>query len=112
MRGLRRFGALVLASLQLGVSTAVVALDSILDGERAGSTLHVEAQDSEACATHHDHLFCQVVRSLSSATGASPVTHSSAATAVVSAVVPTHGADAIRPTLLSGSIGSRAPPLA
>jgi hypothetical protein len=111
MRGLRRFGALVLASLQLGVSTVVVTADSMLDGERAGSTLHVEAQDSEACATHHDHLFCQVVRSLSAATGTRPVTDSHATTAVVTSVVPTHTAAAIRPTLLSGSIGSRAPPL-
>lgn len=47
----------------MGSTTAFARADALLDAESMGSPVHVESPDSD-CAIHHDHLFCQVVRSL------------------------------------------------
>lgn len=112
MRRGTRFGALILALLQLGVSTAVVSADAVLDGEMTGHSTHVESEGSKECATHHDHLFCQVVRSLTNATGATPLVDPAARLHVVAAIGASHEHQVVRPIRLSGTVGSRAPPLA
>lgn len=107
----RRFGALILALLQAGVSTAVVSADAVLDGAQSGHGTHVESEGSEECATHHDHLFCQVVRSLTNAAGATPTVDPAVRLRIVAAMAPAHPVDVLPPALLSGTVGSRAPPL-
>lgn len=97
--------------MQFGTSAAVVAADAILDGQQAASTTHVESSGSESCTTHHDHLFCQVVRSLSDATRGTAVVASGASSPLVQTAAPVHASDAHDPTILSGAIGPRAPPL-
>ena len=111
-RRTRRFGALVLALVQLGASTAVVAGDAILDGSQTGHATHVESNSAEACSAHHDHLFCQTVRSLANATGSVVVVREACATEVVAVAAQYRRADLVRAPLLSGTVGSRAPPLA
>jgi len=64
-RGAQAFGALFVSLLQLAAATALPAADAVLDAERVALPLHVESPHSESCPGSHDHLFCQVVRSLS-----------------------------------------------
>lgn len=108
----RRLGALLLAVFHLGATSALSAADGVLDVERFDAPMHVESEGSEDCAPHHDHAFCQVVRSTafgapSQASAqadlrlpASPVAHPPA----VEATTPSRG-------LLPGTAGPRAPPL-
>lgn len=100
-----------MALLQIGVSSAVVTADAVLDSEMAGHSTHVESEGSEECATHHDHLFCQVVRSLTNVATTTPIVDPAARLSLVETATPTRTVDVIRPTLLSGALGSRAPPL-
>lgn len=60
----RRLGVLLLAMLQIGAA-GVQSADAILDADGAALPTHLESQQSEDCGVQHDHLFCQVVRSLS-----------------------------------------------
>lgn len=59
-----RTAVLLLAALQLGVSGVLPVADAWLDAEPSSAPMHVESLDNEGCDAHHDHLFCQVVRSL------------------------------------------------
>ena len=111
-RGLGRSVVVLLALLQLGASTAFVVADAVLDGEQAGSPAHVESRGSEECATHHDHLFCQVVRSLAAATRGSGIAALSAQGAISTQWVPARSSDAHPAPIFSGASGPRAPPLA
>lgn len=61
---MRRLGVLLLALLQMGAA-GVQSADAILDAEGAALPTHLESHQSEDCGVQHDHLFCQVVRSLS-----------------------------------------------
>ena len=110
-RGLGRAAAVVFALLQLGASTAFVLADAVLDGEQAGAPVHVESQGSEECSTHHDHLFCQVVRSLASAAPGPGVATLEAHAAISSRRGPVHSSDAHPASAFSGASGPRAPPL-
>lgn len=55
---------MVLLLLQLGLPTAVSAMEAIRDADSAGRVVHVESEGTDDCALHHDHHFCQVVRNL------------------------------------------------
>ncbi len=60
--------AVVCVALPQMVSTAALThADALLDGERMGTPDHVESPDNSDCPVHHDHIFCQVVRSLAHA---------------------------------------------
>ena len=65
-RTIRRAAGILLALLNL-CAMSVAALDAVIDGESAGAPIHIESDQSTDCETYHDHLFCQVVRSLGSA---------------------------------------------
>ncbi len=110
-RGLRRSAAALLALVQFGVSTAVVVADASLDGEQVGQTAHVESLGNEECATHHDHLFCQVVRSLAAATRGhgAPTLQADGAFVSLEALPAEHDVRAV--ATFSGASGPRAPPL-
>ena len=66
-----RSSVLLFAVAQLGAMSVVPVVDSILDGREASTPLHVESENSSDCGAHHDHLFCQVARSLTDARSAS-----------------------------------------
>jgi len=59
-----RWLGLVLLLLQLGLPAAVSAMEAIRDADSGGLVVHVESEASEDCALHHDHHFCQVVRTV------------------------------------------------
>lgn len=63
LRLTRRLGALVLVVLQMVGATVLPAVDGQLDVEGYVTPTHVESEGGDACAPHHDHVFCQVVRS-------------------------------------------------
>jgi hypothetical protein len=62
-----------MALLQLGAAAALPSADAMLDAERVGIPLHIESPHSENCPASHDHLFCQVVRSLAAVSAAKRV---------------------------------------
>ena len=109
-RILRTIWAL-LALVQIGVTAVGPLADSLLE-EPAERVAHVESESSEDCGTHHDHLFCQVCRTVI----AGP---HQASTPCVSAPLPA-SVDAVRAesesprvgTILVSAHGSRAPPRA
>ena len=113
LRNIRRGGGLCLALLQLVAFSALPTADAVLDASQLGLPLHVESEGVPECASHHDHLFCQVVRSLSSATGTVEVGGLADAPPPIRRLeAQTSGGDLLARRLLTRSIGPRAPPLA
>lgn len=108
-----RTAVFALAMLQLGASTLLPAVDAVLEAEPLTAPIHVESPGNEDCASHHDHLFCQVVRSLSAeARAASPVMMPAAACPFLVMGLDGHGVDAAHGAFLPGAAHPRAPPLA
>ncbi|MDE2677906.1 MAG: hypothetical protein OXI76_08370 [Gemmatimonadota bacterium] len=64
-RNLRRVGAACICLLHIGVAAVLGPADAVLDAERALAPIHIESPGYEDCASHHGHLFCQLVRALS-----------------------------------------------
>ncbi|MEX2467085.1 MAG: hypothetical protein WD995_09245 [Gemmatimonadota bacterium] len=62
-RWTRRLGVLVMALFQMAGATVLPAADGQLDVERYATPVHMESEGSDDCTPHHDHAFCQVVRS-------------------------------------------------
>lgn len=60
----RRGAVLVLALLQLAAAGLVPAADAGLGSVGVEGALHIEASGSEDCGAPHDHLFCQLCRTL------------------------------------------------
>lgn len=110
LRDARRAGALGMTLLQLASFTALPTADAVLDGAQLDLPLHVESEGNPDCAVH-DHLFCQAVRSLSSATRTSPIGGVPATAAILRLGGQDADVDTAARRLLSGSVGPRAPPL-
>ena len=62
---LRRAGVAGISFLYMVVTIALGPADAILDAASLGSRTHIESPHEANCASHHGHLLCQVVRSLS-----------------------------------------------
>ena len=109
----RRVGAACIAMMQIGVFAVLSPVDALLDAGQIASPVHVESPENRACAAQHNHLFCQVVRSLSSAT---PTGRIAVADTPAPSVFTTEGprgdAPAKSATFLIGAINPRGPPLA
>jgi hypothetical protein len=107
----RRGAGAVGLLLQLVASVALPAADAALDADNAALPVHVESPHSENCPATHDHLFCQVVRSLAAVSaggGAAPVL--GLAPPVLDGLSPLDRLDApLRPTL-RGPTAPRPPP--
>ena len=101
----------LLALLQLGASTLFVVADALLDREHARSTLHIESEGSEECQTDHDHLFCQVVRSLGAATGADASCTVDTGIPEADARIESYRSDFVPSPRPPGVTGPRGPPL-
>ncbi|MCA1792225.1 MAG: hypothetical protein LC667_20970 [Thioalkalivibrio sp.] len=111
LRLTRRLGVLVLAVMQLVGATVLPGADGKLDVERYGTPVHVESEGNHDCTPHHDHLFCQVVRSTAMANPAQSAAEVPALVAPVS-VHALHGAEVlrVRTEALVGCASPRAPP--
>ncbi len=87
--------------------------DALLDAERYGSPAHIELPDHRGCPAQHNHLVCQVVRSLVSVTPTGPIPFADiAATSVFTTDRPSGEVPAKSATFLIGAINPRGPPLA
>ena len=108
----RRVGVLVLALFQLGVAVVLPGADAVLDARTASAPVHVESTGNDDCVQHHDHVFCQVVRSLFEAIASGDAGASSTdALPGLQAYVSIDDHELTRPILLRGSVAPRAPPL-
>ncbi|MDX1493423.1 MAG: hypothetical protein R3253_05150 [Longimicrobiales bacterium] len=107
----RRFGVLALAVLQLGVAGTQVA-DAILEADQTALPTHVESQQGEECDVRHDHLFCQVVRSLTALARSHDVAAAPMAFAMVERGLAIVGQHPPAARLPDGSARPRAPPVA
>jgi hypothetical protein len=107
-----RVGVLLLAAFHLGVATAVPIADALLELASVGVRTHVESARESACGDGHEHVFCQLCRTVGLAV-LPRVTARGCATPEVTTygTLPNRDSDA-RHVTLSGSIGPRAPPLA
>jgi hypothetical protein len=106
-----RIVVFLFAAFQLGFSTAVPIADALLEGASAAMPLHVEAAGETPCAPGHDHLFCQLCRTLTLV--APPSTGGSRYSALPSAGLSAPRADDhdVASTVdRSGPLGPRAPP--
>jgi len=112
MRGARRSGAVVLALVQLVAFGVLPAADALLDIEQMGLPVHIESEGSKECAPPHDHVFCQVVRSLAAATEAPAVAGAIDLATPVFRLHAPPASDLTTRRFLTRSVGSRAPPLA
>lgn len=101
-----------MALLQLVAFSALPTADAVLDASQLGLPLHVESESSAECAPHHDHLFCQVVRSLTSVDTRAAITAGESAAPVVRLGGRTSGTEIAPRRFLTRSVGPRAPPLA
>jgi hypothetical protein len=111
LRDARRVGAAFMAALQLVSFAALPAADALLDASQLDLPLHVESEGNPECAAHHDHLFCQAVRSLSSSTTTAEIGGVEGSSPVLRLAAQWVGADTAARRLLTRSVGPRAPPL-
>jgi hypothetical protein len=110
-RSVRRPAALLLAFLHAG-ATSLAAADAILDVESTATPLHMESQQASHSDAHHDHLFCQVIRSLSSVSGAQ-LRPTMALPGLTSSIgIEFIGGETPRSALRADGLGPRGPPLA
>jgi hypothetical protein len=108
-----RAGALLLGALQLGALATVPVADAMLELASVGLPVHVESERGASCGEGHEHVFCQLCRTLG--LGALPrpdvrVSHGPSFTQYRDASAA--GPAIVRTFHLAGPIGSRAPPLA
>lgn len=108
---MRRAGVAFVCVSHIGVATVLGPVDAILDAERAATPVHIESPSPAECPSHHGHLFCQLVRSLSAAGVARSITEAERAEPVVRHVCPgcesSHVASA---PITSGPVIPRGPP--
>ena len=102
---------MVLPALQLGAAVVFPAADTVLDGAAFATPMHIGSPHHE-CATYHDHLYCQVVRSMATQAGSARVADhgSSSSTATRAPITGTRQWGQGR-ALIVESAGPRAPPL-
>lgn len=109
----RRIGVLLLAVVQMAGAVALPAADGALDVERYSLPVHVESEGRDDCAPHHDHAFCQVVRSTALGNPAPPAAEApTSALAAVRIPRPLAGPRVDAQRVLVGASGPRAPPTA
>ena len=106
-----RMAILLLALLQFAGPVVLQAMDLALEAQEMSSEAHVETEGSEACATHHE-VMCQTVRTLSMVARPSLEGRTLSAPLLVEGVHLLEAELPAQGTLVLGSRGSRAPPLA
>lgn len=109
----RRGAVLVLALLQLAAAGLVPVADAGLRDYRVEGKLHVEASGSEDCSPPHDHLFCQLCRTLLLAAVLGPAYPAPLLDLPSLQTAARRGGDGVLSrTSLHDALGPRAPPFA
>lgn len=109
----RRGAVLVLALLQLAAAGLVPVADAGLGPIGVEGTLHVEASGSEDCSAPHDHIFCQLCRTLVLTAVLGPAQPAPSLTLPsLHAAAGGNGEGVASPALRLRSSGPRAPPTA
>ena len=67
-----RFAATSLALFHLLVAGLSPLADARLEASERAVVTHIEAERTHACATGHDHFFCQLCRAVSLSAGPAP----------------------------------------
>ena len=88
----------------------MVAGDALLEAEVWSTPAHVESPQAADCGAQHDHVFCQMVRSLSSVLIAPHQATARTGSAHFFAAPPTQHARVTLAALPSGVFGPRGPP--
>ena len=102
-----------MALVHISVFAVLSPADALLDAERIGLPAHMESPENRSCAAQHSHLFCQVVRSLLSATPAGRIALADLPAPSIFTAERRSGDDpAWSGTFLIGAINPRGPPLA
>ena len=105
-----RVAALWLLLAQCSAALVIPGADALLEARSTGEATHVESGETE-CATHHDALFCQTVRSLSIQVGASAPKTAATAAGLGHQAPVAHAAVVERRAIPVGPVGPRAPPI-
>lgn len=111
-RQLRRgWSTLALLVAQLSAVGALPALDALLEAQSYDAAPHVEAPETD-CASVHDDLYCQLLRSLVHARPAPARSQLRVATRPEYAAGPMPTTRAFTRIQSVGAVGPRAPPIA
>lgn len=108
----RRLALLVLAAGMVATTGAGAVFEALADHYGPGAPVHVESPEDDGCPDGHNHLFCQVARSLSgSATAPRPEARSTPAPVRLVSIpsVPERGPPG--PAFLTDCVVPRGPPL-
>jgi hypothetical protein len=105
----RRVASFWLLLAQFAAAVAIPAADALLEARASSESVHVESAETE-CATHHDELYCQTVRSLAGQVGAR-TPQAAAGTRAVVLVANLSASSVADPRAVPGApVGPRAPP--
>jgi hypothetical protein len=109
-----RVSVLLLAAFQIAAAASVPVVDAMLEIGAASEPLHVESERATSCGDGHDHVFCQLCRTLTVARAVRDcvdhVSHPYARTLVPEARL--EGGPRLSYLDTSGPVGPRPPPLA
>jgi len=108
-----RIAVVAFATFQVGFSATVPIADALLEAASFALPLHVESAGEDPCAPGHDHLFCQLCRTLTLVV-APPTAGSRYAALPSAALAAPRGVDHDLVSCLdrTGPLGPRAPPSA
>jgi len=107
-----RLGVLLLAAFHLGVAATVPVADAMLELESVGEPMHIEAERDVSCGDGHEHVFCQLCRSLSLGAPPRAIAHGGPDGIDGAPCRFRTDGSVARHVPSSGPVGSRAPPLA
>jgi hypothetical protein len=105
---------LLLVAFQIAAAASVPVADALLEMSAASEPLHVESERATSCGDGHDHVFCQLCRTLTVARAARDcadrVSHPPEPTLVPEARI--EGGPRLSCLDSAGPVGPRPPPLA
>jgi hypothetical protein len=109
-----RVSVLLLAAFQIAAAAGVPVADAMLEIGAASEPMHVESERATSCGDGHDHVFCQLCRTLTVAKAVRDsgdrVSHDAEPTPVPETRV--EGGPRLSYLDSSGPVGPRPPPLA
>ena len=109
-----RVSVLFLAAFQIAAAGSVPVADAMLEIGAASEPMHVESERATSCGDGHDHVFCQLCRTLTVARAARDVVERTCHPPQQTSVPTTPAEGFTRSSYLhsSGPVGPRPPPLA
>ena len=107
----RRIGVLLLAVAQLLGPLGLQVVDAVDEGHQFGTAAQIECE-GHGCGDGHDFLLCQTVRAMAASLLSADLPGAVAVAANEFSTPEEFGASITPDTYATGSLGSRAPPLA